>query len=376
MSGYGEVLDPEIARRAQIAEMVASSRRQPSRRDDLDDLLNTLREEDEAQLDEVLPEEVTGGGDPKDHRLTQACSLQIDVPEEPNISNIAAPVTTESDTELVDCDDDMYVVIYQFPDDALSGSWPDYKAMSVTELADALHELSFEMNGADLVPYDEIRLRVCAISVELNRRGKLAPRFRAVRRPPRKVVTLEELDLSRDRQFIDLHWLHCTGWNRMIHGERWQFRNVLKVKTFQPRKAELFAEIPASFDEKASWLALPDNVAFQLAAIQTDAVRERFRVANLGDTVKGKVRQVGHMQVTQMLETSVANSPQLQDQIPRWASIWMCARLVGDHAEVLRQFHALAEGLEKPIGARDIARRLETIRNRLGEAPISELLVA
>lgn len=342
---------------------------------ELDDLILELSAI-EPQEPEMPLEEIRGGGDSVDIGTAATAKLApAGATKSASISGSSAPAIIALEDGPVEADD-IYAEEYGFPLDALNESWPALNAMSVTELADALHELSFEMNGPDWAPYDEIRLKVCAISVELNRRGKLAPRFRGMRRPPYKVTTLAELDLSLDRQFIDLHWLHCTGWNRVIQGDRWKFNNVLKVKTFQPGKAEMFAKVPVSANEKATWLALPDHVAFQLAALQTDAIRERFRVANLGDTVKGKVRQVGRMQVTQLLETSVANFPQLQDQIPHWANIWMCARLVGDHANVLRQFHALAEGLEKPLDGRDIARRLTTVRSRLGESQTTEELVA
>ena len=216
-----------------------------------------------------------------------------------------------------------------------------------------------------LVPYAEVRSEVCAISLELNLRGKLAPRFREFRRPPRKPTTPDEIALSLDRQFIDLHWLHSTGWNRIIHSDRWQLNNVLKMKTFDAWKAAMFASVPLSANEKASWLALPNNIAFQLAAIQTDAIRWRFRVANQGDVVNGQARQIGLMQVTAMLENSVMNQPHLQDYVPTWANIWMCAKLVGSQAEVLRKFHALTVGLDEPIGQRDMARRLESVNKRV-----------
>ncbi len=273
-------------------------------------------------------------------------------------------------------DTNLYEKEYHFPADTLAGEWPALKLMPITELSDALHDLSFESDDPELTPYKEIRDKVCAISIELNRRGKLAPRFRPMRRPPPKIKTADDIALSRDRQFIDLHWLHCTGWNRRVHGERREFHNILEVKKFNPVKAEMFASVPAPANEKAGWLALPDHMAFQLAAIQTDTIRERFRVANLGDTVKGKVRQLGRMQITQLLETSVAGQPQLQSLVPRWAIIWMCAQLVGDQPKLLQEFHALAEGLEKPLDRRDIARRLETVRLRLGETRDAEKMAA
>ncbi len=330
---------------------------------ELDDLLAEVfqSQNDDFPSDESYP------GDAKD---IPPVTIELTEPRTSTSSITVAPVVPLED-EVVG----LYAEGYCFPED-VSGGWPTLKAMSVTELADALGDLSFKMNGAKLVPYEEIRSHVCAISVELNLRGKLAPRFRQFRRPSRKPTTADEVALSRDRQFIDLHWLHSTGWNRLIHGDRWQFHNVLKVKTFQAVKAEMFAAVPAPMDEKAGWLALPDNIAFQLAAIQTDSIRVRYRVASQGDIVKGKERQIGHLQVTQLLETSTMNQPHLQAQIPRWANIWMCARLVGDDPEVLRKFHAFCEGLDKPIDSRDMARRLNSIKDRVNKTRPDDLLAA
>lgn len=262
---------------------------------------------------------------------------------------------------------DLYGELYEFPVD-LAEKRTDLETMSVVDLAHALLDLSTEMTGkGQLRAYHEIRADVCAISIELNRRGKLAPRFRDMRRPPFKVKTVNERNLSRDRQVIDLHWLYCTGRKRVIESDHLHLRKLLLAPSFSLEHAEMFAQVPAPSNEKAGWLALPDHVAFQLATIQTEAVRQRFRVADAGDIREGKMVQRGRRQIVQALEASVANQPHLQGQVRRWAMIWMCSRLVGDNAEVLRGFHAVAEGLEKPLDRRDIVRRLAGVERRLGE---------
>ena len=223
------------------------------------------------------------------------------------------------------------------------------------------------VNEREFFPYSEIRTEVCAISIELNRRRRLAPRFREMRRPPKRVATSDDRLLSLDRQLIDLHWLHCNGWRQIVLCDRLHFRPLLRRKKFKVNLAEMFAEVPASANEKANWLMLPDEVAFQLAAIQTDRIRERFRIANLGDVRKGGVHQIGRAQVIRMLGTSLSSTPQLYAQIPRWSLIWMCSKLVGSNAEVLRRFHAIAEGLEKPLDRRDIIRRLAAAKKHIAE---------
>lgn len=289
-------------------------------------------------------------------------------------ASVVAPtlMTSAAKTDLID----IYAAEYRFPEDALSDASLELTAMSVAELAGKLHDLSIDMIGKEFVPYLDIRQRVCAISIELNRRGTLAPRFRRLRRPSSINKTAGDLALSRDRQFIDLHWLHCIKCQSPIHEGRPQFLKLLTAAVFDTKIAEMFVETPAFAEEKAEWLALPDHVALQLDAIQSDTIRERYRVATSGARSNGQVKTIGRLQVTAMLKNSVAHQPHLQKEVQLWANIWMCARLVGDHAEVLRNFHALCEGLDKPLDGRDIARRLEKIRARLGEAKAAEKLAA
>lgn len=258
----------------------------------------------------------------------------------------------------------LYLEPYGFPREAFdeSGFAVDFESMTTAELAEALSNLSCERSNGRLRPYGEIRTQICALSIALDHRGELAPRFRDLRRPPPKPQNIDEINLSRDRQFIDIHWLYSTEQRR--HSGRGQHKfhqNIYFRKNFTIDFAEGFAQTPESMHDKATWLGLPDHIAFQLAAIQTNAIREKYRVATDGDNRGGLSLDT----VIHCLENSVANQPHMADHVQTWSMIWLSAKLVGEKAEVLRTFHAYAEGRAKPLDRRDIVRRLENVNLRL-----------
>lgn len=270
---------------------------------------------------------------------------------------------TASSTSPIEVED-LYLEPYSFPREAFEESHyaEEFASLTTMGLAEILGDLSYERSNGKLRPYGEVREKICAISIELNRRGKLAPRFRDVRRPPRTPRTIDDVNLSRDRQVFDIHWLYASG--QREHAKRGQHKfhqNVHFKKEFTIDFAEAFAQTPISTHEKATWLCLPDHIAFQLAAIQTNAIREKYRVVTTGDN-RGSLSLDT---VIRCLENSVANQPHMASHVHTWTTIWLSARLVGEKAEVLRTFHAYTEGRESPLDRRDIIRRLETINLRL-----------
>jgi hypothetical protein len=283
--------------------------------------------------------------------------LEITKSENPNESD---DEVTEREIRLLNSEP------YKFPEAEITGSHSSYSLLAHEELVSELTELALNLEmGIDGPAYSDVRDEVCAIQIELNRRKRLAPRFRPSITPPRKPKTDDDVMLSRDRQFIDLHWLHCIGWKKRLWGCNAVFERLLARANFRADLVERFVLVPVKADTKATWLGLPDPVAFQLVSIQTGQIRDRYRVAVNGDLREGKINELGAAQIATILENAVRGKPHLGRHVETWVGIWLAGKLVGEHADTLRQFYALMVGAEKLLDRRDIARRYQTIKEHV-----------
>lgn len=118
--------------------------------------------------------------------------------------------------------------IYAFPTEPLD---PRFKQLDDGRLAKALSAIWQRIASHHNDDYLAMRPHVCAINIELNHRGRLAPRVRPTRkklmsRDPRQVGNFagdrKEAWKSRDRQVIDLHWVYCrnSATNRQFRPKR------------------------------------------------------------------------------------------------------------------------------------------------------------
>lgn len=116
----------------------------------------------------------------------------------------------------------------------------------------------------------------------LNTVGCMAPRFRPALDPKQIPVTLAQATYGCDRQVIDLHWLHCTGMHVLVHQA--EFMNLLADDEFDFELAATFARANVTVERKVeTWLALPEAIQWQLAGLQTVAVRKRWAAIRWGD---------------------------------------------------------------------------------------------
>ncbi len=322
-----------------------------------------LSKELQEELDE-LERELSGDSSPKENVQNYSEPSQTPETKGADESVKTATIQQEESKDEEEWDaEELKTETYDFPAKSLASVHPLTSHLSQEDLVEWLEEIISD----DDQPYSSIRDEACAIHIELNRRLRLAPRFRPARKIPREAKNPDHVLLSRDRQFIDLHWLHASGYKKTIIDDRASFRRMLTGRELKKLAAEQFAVAPLKADTKATWLALPDQLAFQLAAIQTDTVRERFRVSLKGkkDAKTGKLAVYGRHQIEVILRNSVSHLPQLQRHVPTWVDIWHAARLVGDKAEPLRKFHALMTGLETPMDRRDIVRRLGNLERHI-----------
>ena len=193
-------------------------------------------------------------------------------------------------------------LVYAFPVEPLA---PRLRALDDRQLVDALSAAWRRVVEHYSDDYLKLRDLICAINIELNRRGKLAPRVRPMRkkrmdRNPKQAGNFagdpKERWKSRDRQVIDLHWIYS--------------RNVFTNDMFRP--ARLSPEIAAlcwneifSFDlaskfacekkyaaTKAEELRIARNWEWELSSLCHEETQEAFRrLSKLAHTFERCVRE-------------------------------------------------------------------------------------
>lgn len=159
------------------------------------------------------------------------------------------------------------------------------KLYSSEYFLNVLQRYCFDKLDADgnRLPYDEIRTIILFAQIMLNLKGEIAPRFRPMRSPCKPGggvdYPTEHILLSNDRQFIDLHWIYCQQLNaNSIVGYKFLFD---KSKPFDITLAENFVAKAGGYERKSNLLGLPEIQQFQLASLQSQNVKTRWK------TIKG-----------------------------------------------------------------------------------------
>jgi hypothetical protein len=207
-------------------------------------------------------------------------------------------------------------------------------------------------NAEPLSGYDEHRIAWLTAHFRLNSEGTLAPLFRPRLPPSQRPTTAEQITFSRDRQVIDLHWLHCSGYRAPI-GEA-EFATLLLDEEFDWAAAEAFAQRSVTTQVKAaSWLALGELCGWQLASIQTKAIRTRHSAIMNGDRTTAGVP--GVRAALADIHAGKPNSRVLQAED---LMLWRVNMMLGDarttsHAKLF----ALAMGHPQAMTPRHFQRR-------------------
>ncbi|QTB80192.1 hypothetical protein J3L14_04645 [Burkholderia pseudomallei] len=125
--------------------------------------------------------------------------------------------------------------------------------------------------------YMQHRVEIGQLSLALNRRGKIAPRFRPLPKPAHTCAAggPDEF-LGRDRQVIDCHWLHERGHRYVIDTEL-DFRELFTGESFDFKGVTEFARAKWTSERKLQALGIDDALAAELAALQTHTIREKWK---------------------------------------------------------------------------------------------------
>lgn len=153
-------------------------------------------------------------------------------------------------------------------------------AKTSNSILEKLQESSFEKydeSGARIA-YTDIRKYILTCSIMLNFKGEIAPRFRHMRKPIRPGVgrsyPIEHSLLSNDRQVIDLHWIQCQ---KLQANEINGYKGLFDVdKPFDFETASVFVNKAGSLARKSELLGLSELEQFQLASIESTAVKTRW----------------------------------------------------------------------------------------------------
>lgn len=141
-----------------------------------------------------------------------------------------------------------------------------------------IHLDSLSRASKKIGQYLFIRKVFCALSIELNCRGLIAPVFRSSPAIPKGINKFSEahLAIQRDRLVIDCHWLHSRKERVSISEVNW--RGLLDTrKDFQYEKVAEFVSTSIRNEYRAdAILRLTLRQQCQLAALRGNKTREQF----------------------------------------------------------------------------------------------------
>lgn len=242
---------------------------------------------------------------------------------------------------------------YEFPCDG----WEHLAKVDDHILLDRLRELTGPLTSPTTsARYMQHRVEINQLGLALNRRGKIAPRFRPLPKPAHTCAAggPDEV-LGRDRQVIDCHWLHERGHRYVIDTEL-EFRELFTGESFDFKGAAEFARAKWTGERKLQALGIDDALAAELAALQTDSIRETWKRI---DRSKAAWRSA--------LNNATRRQRNVRSHIEDWIDVRVAMELIGLDAPAheLASLVARMRGT-KPIDVRGMKRKVDTIKKHLG----------
>ncbi|KVE59126.1 hypothetical protein [Burkholderia vietnamiensis] len=242
---------------------------------------------------------------------------------------------------------------YEFPCEG----WEHLVEMDYRMLIEQLHELTDPPTSpAASARYLLNRVRICQLSLALNRQGKIAPRFRPLPKPAHVCATGSPDEvLARDRQVIDFHWLHEREHRYVIDTEL-DFQELFTAESFDFKGAANFASAKWTSERKLKALGIDVATAAELAAIQSDATREKWKRL---DRSKAAWRS--------KLTNATRRQRNVRSHIEGWIDVCVAMDLLGRDAppHELASLVARMHG-NKPIDVRAMKRKVDAIEKYLG----------
>lgn len=241
---------------------------------------------------------------------------------------------------------------YCFPDTTLTQV--DFAPLSGTDQVRALKSLMGNGRGA-ITPYHLIREQYCAISLAMNERGEVPPKFRCQRPlPPRtQKATADDTLMMRDRQIIDMHWLHAQGKRDELPDRA--FANLFVDEELDIDMAAILAEKPWTNETKAGTvLNLIPHEQLQLACLRTKAVAEAWR--NAENSMKTTIDR--------RLRAQLVSEPSLKPHIEDLKLLWLADKMLGGEGlAVVARMHGWLSG-KAPLSISTLSTKLKRMRRR------------
>lgn len=237
---------------------------------------------------------------------------------------------------------------YYFPDVSLAQI--DFKCLPCSDQARKLKELLGTAR-----PYHQIREEYCTLSLAMNEHGETPPKFRHMRPLPRRTVkaSFDDTLMMRDRQVIDMHWLHCRG-KRDVLPDR-TFAEMFVDDQFDIDLAAVLAEKPWTAEIKTGKiLNLIPYEELQMAILHTKGVADAWR--NAENSMKGCVDR--------RLREQLVSTPSLKPHVEDFKRLWLADKMVGkDGLAAIAQMHAWLSG-KTPLATTTLSEKLRRMRRR------------
>ncbi|MDD2721365.1 MAG: hypothetical protein PHH47_08675 [Gallionella sp.] len=334
----------------------------------------------DAELDDLLM--LYGDPRPDSSDMAQAISPQLAPKVESELTedatNTSLSICAENSSDVmpsaIDKADILPNTTIRLPIDAWAKHQQIMADLPDEILAERIKLLSIQpaSEGFGLIPYDEIREEFCALNIETNRRRRLAPRFRGMRSSYDLANNIKEELLLRDRIVIDLHWLYCSDHRNKIALPASidpGLAGLLYSPEFDWEAAWRFASLNKKMNTRAGWLNLDDDLAWQLATIESEKMNKRFYTIMNGEKRKGERKQIGYHEVLASLKSNLTT--RLKYRAETWAMIWVCDRLLRSENKKhswprVAQLHALATGREAPLERTNIRDQFNSCMKILG----------
>jgi hypothetical protein len=229
-----------------------------------------------------------------------------------------------------------------------------YRTIDDATLLDQLRTI-FNRVRKDIESYHNERGDWCAIHTVMNERQLRPPRFRPYIAFPKNWRVAGSSRAQQwsalDRQIIDLHWLHASGYRHEMRDAG--FANLLNCDTFSFVLARQFVQQPWSKKSRiVNILGLPDELQWPLSTYALDSVSARIK--ELGDE-SGRV--------TTRLKSLAIRRPKLLPNVDDYGMLWFADQLCGGKDQrLIARVYGWKKG-EKPLAASTLSQKLRQMRD-------------
>lgn len=212
-------------------------------------------------------------------------------------------------------------------------------------------------SGGKLVPYHSIRSRYCALSEVMNRRGVVPPRFRP-KRPLTKLLTgakhdLDDTLMMRDRQILDMHWLHCRGKRDQIEGGKYSELFVGDELDFK-LAADLATKAWSLKSKVFNVLNLIPYEEWQMAYLRSKETDDAWR--NTFTTMRTTIDR--------RLREQALKDPSLRPHIEDLKHLWAADKMAGGLGQkVVGDVHGWLSG-SAPLATSTLSPKLRRMKRR------------